>query len=138
MGLIFFPYTDKTINNTTLVVFIFELGLDYFEKNTIISLSIAGIAQLVEHHVANVNVASSNLVSRSRFLKRPVYQVFFIEPFCTPPWPDSKSALQWIANPSRPVRFWFRPPYTKKPDFLSGFFIHLFRSNYQFSPSNSK
>ena len=28
----------------------------------------AGIAQLVEHHVANVNVASSSLVSRS---KRP-------------------------------------------------------------------
>ena len=27
---------------------------------------IAGIAQLVEHHVANVNVASSSLVSRSR------------------------------------------------------------------------
>ncbi len=27
---------------------------------------IAGIAQLVEHHVANVNVASSSLVSRSK------------------------------------------------------------------------
>ncbi len=26
----------------------------------------AGIAQLVEHHVANVNVASSSLVSRSK------------------------------------------------------------------------
>ena len=83
MGLIFFPYTDKSINNTILVIFIFELGLDYFEKNTIISLSIAGIAQLVEHHVANVNVASSNLVSRSRFSKRPVYQVFFYIALCT-------------------------------------------------------
>ena len=28
----------------------------------------AGIAQLVEHHVANVNVASSSLVSRSRYI----------------------------------------------------------------------
>ena len=31
----------------------------------------AGIAQLVEHHVANVNVASSSLVSRSKFKTRP-------------------------------------------------------------------
>ena len=30
----------------------------------------AGIAQLVEHHVANVNVASSSLVSRSKFKTR--------------------------------------------------------------------
>ena len=28
----------------------------------------AGIAQLVEHHVANVNVASSSLVSRSKYI----------------------------------------------------------------------
>ena len=30
----------------------------------------AGIAQLVEHHVANVDVASSSLVSRSKFLSK--------------------------------------------------------------------
>ena len=34
----------------------------------------AGIAQLVEHHVANVNVASSSLVSRSKF-KNPAWLI---------------------------------------------------------------
>ena len=32
----------------------------------------AGIAQLVEHNLAKVGVASSNLVSRSKFLKTSV------------------------------------------------------------------
>ena len=33
--------------------------------------TIAGIAQLVEHDLAKVGVASSNLVSRSKFYKKP-------------------------------------------------------------------
>lgn len=35
----------------------------------VICMSIAGVAQLVERHVANVNVVGSNPISCSRFLK---------------------------------------------------------------------
>ena len=43
------------------------------------SLNNAGIAQLVEHDLAKVGVASSNLVSRSNFMvkKEPVDQALF-------------------------------------------------------------
>ena len=32
-------------------------------------MKLAGVAQLVEHHLAKVNVASSSLVSRSNFIQ---------------------------------------------------------------------
>ena len=38
----------------------------------------AGIAQLVEHNLAKVGVASSNLVSRSKFQKTSVTPRFFL------------------------------------------------------------
>lgn len=41
-----------------------------------LALYIAGVAQLVEHHLAKVDVASSNLVSRSTI--RPLRWAFFI------------------------------------------------------------
>gem|GEM_PF-5681954 len=41
-----------------------------FEKFVIFALTIAGIAQLVEHDLAKVGVASSSLVSRSEKRKR--------------------------------------------------------------------
>ena len=34
----------------------------------------AAVAQLVEHHVANVNVTSSSLVSRSNFLFVSIFE----------------------------------------------------------------
>ena len=40
--------------------------------NIIEKVYYARVAQLVEHHVANVRVASSNLVSRSE-IKKPLY-----------------------------------------------------------------
>ncbi|CDI01529.1 hypothetical protein BN873_150317 [Candidatus Competibacter denitrificans Run_A_D11] len=45
----------------------------------------AGIAQLVEHNLAKVGVASSSLVSRSRFPKPRIFEAFLIEPV---PWLD--------------------------------------------------
>ena len=53
----------------------------------------AGVAQLVERNLAKVEVASSRLVSRSKFQ-----------------WRDSKVVMQRIANPSTPVRFRLSPP----------------------------
>jgi hypothetical protein len=40
-------------------------------------LSVAGIAQLVEHDLAKVGVASSSLVSRSKF-KKPISNRLFL------------------------------------------------------------
>ena len=52
----------------------------------------AGIAQLVEHNLAMVRVASSNLVSRSKV------------------WRVSKAVIQRIANSYSSVRLWNAPP----------------------------
>jgi hypothetical protein len=40
-------------------------------------VQIAGIAQLVEHDLAKVGVASSNLVSRSKYKKKHSFTVLF-------------------------------------------------------------
>ena len=42
-----------------------------FEKSIIFAVTIAGIAQLVEHDLAKVGAASSSLVSRSAIKKAP-------------------------------------------------------------------
>jgi hypothetical protein len=47
------------------------MGVDTPVKLIRMCASIAGIAQLVEHNLAKVGVASSSLVSRSRFCQRP-------------------------------------------------------------------
>ena len=55
-----------------------NLGVDIkapIAKNTRLP---AGIAQLVEHDLAKVGVASSSLVSRSRFDKTPLAGVLFL------------------------------------------------------------
>ena len=46
-----------------------KLDIDRNQVLYIIAPSVAGIAQLVEHDLAKVGVASSNLVSRSKFQK---------------------------------------------------------------------
>ena len=71
----------------------------------------AGIAQLVERNLAKVEVASSSLVSRSKFAKREARSF----PFSSRHRPsnnrrDSKAVMQRIANPSSPVRLWIAPP----------------------------
>ena len=48
---------------------------------------------MVEHHLAKVGVASSNLVFRSNFL-----------------WRRSQAVRQRSAKPLSPVRFWVSPP----------------------------
>ncbi len=52
----------------------------------------AGIAQLVEHNLAKVGVASSSLVSRSRFL-----------------WLNGRVVMQRFAKPCTSVQFRFQP-----------------------------
>ena len=49
-----------------------------FEKFVIFALTIAGIAQLVEHDLAKVGVASSSLVSRSEKRKRDLPGPFLV------------------------------------------------------------
>ena len=44
----------------------YRVGICCFENCIIFALTIAGIAQLVEHDLAKVGVASSSLVSRSK------------------------------------------------------------------------
>ena len=79
-------------------------------KNALEYESYAGIAQLVERNLAKVEVASSNLVSRSKFDKgsTPCF------PFSSKSWRDSKAVMHRIANPFSPVRLWVAPP-NKKP-----------------------
>ncbi len=48
---------------------IFSVDVDKISCHGIIRANKAGIAQLVEHDLAKVGVASSNLVSRSKFKK---------------------------------------------------------------------
>jgi hypothetical protein len=92
----------------------------------------AGIAQLVERNLAKVEVASSNLVSRSKHLKNPggfsqkMGSLSF--PFVSVTivfWRDSKAVMQRIANPSSPVRLWVAPPKNHAPEeFASGAFFY--------------
>ncbi len=67
----------------------FKLSL----KSLRIVVEKAGIAQLVEHNLAKVGVASSSLVSRSKIW-----------------WRVSKEVMHWIANPCSSVRFRDTPP----------------------------
>ena len=70
----------------------------------------AAVAQLVEHHVANVNVTSSSLVSRSNFSLSENYKEILLT--CS----DIKRrvgrvAMHRIANPITSVRLRDPPPF---------------------------
>ena len=70
----------------------------------------AAVAQLVEHHVANVNVTSSSLVSRSNLsLIKASLDIDITENIVTK-WRVGRVVMQRIANPCTPVRFWYPPP----------------------------
>ena len=87
--------------------------------------SLAGIAQLVEHNLAKVGVASSNLVSRSR-LRTPRLGAGFllwdtgrgrISSLKTPGrynrlWLSGRVVMQRPAKPCTSVRFRAQPPYS--------------------------
>ena len=96
-----------------------KISLKKFDSRlTLFSVSIecrffAGIAQLVEHNLAKVGVASSSLVSRSKFSKISVYEVFDTNLLAKVYRRDSKAVMHWIANPRRPVRLRLAPPYSK-------------------------
>src|SRR4249919_2861910 len=94
----------------------------------------AGIAQLVEHDLAKVGVASSSLVSRSRFYKTPLAGVLFflrvdrrddcanlVSRFVI--WPGGRVVMQRTANPRTPVQFRPRPPDGNPAP--AGFFLAL-------------
>ena len=49
---------------------IFIILVDGSKISRILRLSLAGVAQLVEHHLAKVDVESSSLFARSIFVKR--------------------------------------------------------------------
>src|SRR5690606_35618041 len=69
----------------------------------------AGIAQLVEHDLAKVGVASSSLVSRSNSADHR---------------PGGRVVMQRTANPRTPVQFRPRPPCNPgKPRLARGFFV---------------
>ena len=63
------PCGNKRQARARVIHEIFGLGLDTRRHCIRIPPHPAGIAQLVEHNLAKVGVASSNLVSRSSFLK---------------------------------------------------------------------
>jgi hypothetical protein len=70
---------------------------------------------LVERNLAKVEVESSRLFSRSKLVKKGKLLLPFFVEFCDQQvakirWRDSKSVMQWIANPSSPVRLWVAPP----------------------------
>jgi hypothetical protein len=57
-----------------------QLDTSVFVDRIPVCLDNAGIAQLVEHNLAKVGVASSNLVSRSNFLMKPrSFEVFLFQ-----------------------------------------------------------
>jgi hypothetical protein len=77
----------------------------------------AGIAQLVEHDLAKVGVASSSLVSRSIFsrsLGSPGFcflkQAAIIRSHFSKQWPGGRVVMQRPAKPRTPVRFRPWPP----------------------------
>ena len=102
-----------------------------------ISDSDAGIAQLVEHDLAKVGVASSSLVSRSSFRQGPVLgALLFQAPMRERGWnmkesgsrdsshrPGGRVVMQRTANPRTPVQFRPRPPEKTSPTERSGFFF---------------
>ena len=85
----------------------------------------AGIAQLVEHDLAKVGVASSSLVSRSRFLPGPRFAgVLFFRRIALQETrardvsryrPGGRVVMQRPAKPRTPVRFRPRPPRSRNP-----------------------
>jgi hypothetical protein len=84
----------------------------------------AGIAQLVERNLAKVEVASSSLVSRSKYQERKLRLPFFsLADLCgvlsinsdatfglCVSWRGSKAVMHRIANPCRSVRLRPAPP----------------------------
>jgi hypothetical protein len=66
---------------------------------------------VVEHNLAKVGVASSNLVSRSNILKKKPRMLaaflFYLLRL------RSKVVMQWPAKPSTAVRFRSQPPFAK-------------------------
>ena len=71
-------------------------------------LKIAGIAQLVEHDLAKVGVASSSLVSRSRLAGQVILAAHQLRRV-------GRVAMQRIANPCTSVRLRDAPPVTPCP-----------------------
>ena len=81
----------------------------------------AGIAQLVERNLAKVEVESSRLFSRSRFLIGKPRLPFFVDANAralidrsSRHWRDSKAVMHRIANPSSPVRLRVAPPVSMR------------------------
>ena len=50
-----------------MIIFL-KTGLTYVEKGSTLIFSFASVAQMVEHHLAKVDVEGSNPFARSRFL----------------------------------------------------------------------
>ena len=113
----------------------FGTGTRIVEQNLIPIRYRAGIAQLVEHNLAKVGVASSNLVSRSRFAAWKINVNSPLKPrssgvFCrrgglwrlTGPncyiaqtrRPDGRVVMQRPAKPCTPVRFRLWPPHSTR------------------------
>ena len=69
----------------------------------------AGIAQLVEHDLAKVGVASSSLVSRSSFFQAPATRGLLLKKHIAQR-PGGRVVMQRTANPRTPVRFRPWPP----------------------------
>ncbi len=82
---------------------------------------IAGIAQLVEHNLAKVGVASSSLVSRSSYAYVVqvllIYYTSYVFYAIAKIWRGSRVVMQRIANPWTPVRFRPPPPRMMVPVF---------------------
>jgi hypothetical protein len=108
--------------------------------SAMIRCSDAGIAQLVEHDLAKVGVASSSLVSRSSFqqsLGSPGFCFFEAtcdrsRSRCTKQWPGGRVVMQRPAKPRTPVRFRPWPPLRIKTQAPPGaFFFGLRRASGQ-------
>jgi hypothetical protein len=94
-------------------------GLHIRTHSVILFDSDAGIAQLVEHDLAKVGVASSSLVSRSSFqnLGPPGFCCFQAgrgDAFRAQ-WPGGRVVMQRPAKPRTPVRFRPWPPLRATP-----------------------
>jgi hypothetical protein len=99
-------------------------------QSAIVARSDAGIAQLVEHDLAKVGVASSSLVSRSSFkqsLGPPRFCCLRRIPATLgcdfAQWPGGRVVMQRPAKPCTPVRFRPWPPLrTKQKSALAALF----------------
>ena len=96
-------------------------GIHIAPSSAIVIRSDAGIAQLVEHDLAKVGVASSSLVSRSSFkqnLGEPRFCFLKRNPTCygcgSAQWPGGRVVMQRPAKPCTPVRFRPWPPLRRK------------------------